>query len=206
MRLRAIWPRKGIPRGATGRFARMGRFGRRLARDQGASTVIEFALAAPFLIAMLMATMEIVLVFLAQAALETAAEGAARYVLTGQAQTNFTGVKDANGKVITTPQQQFRTYVCSLMSSMLGCGNLYIDVTNVASYASADLSVPTFTYDANYNVTNTFAYNPGAQGAIVIVRLFYNWPVISLYGFDISNQPGFHRILIATSVSKTEGY
>ncbi|EGD60518.1 TadE-like protein [Novosphingobium nitrogenifigens DSM 19370] len=184
----------------------------RLMRDEKASTAMEFAIAAPFLIGILMATFEIIILFLAQAALETTAEGAARYVLTGQAQTNFTGVKDSNGKVITTPQQQFAAYVCTQMSSFMSCNNLYVDVNSGSDYTTVDLSVPQFTFDAtnNYKVTNTFNYNPGTQGQIVAVRLFYIWSVTSIFGFNIADStltlPGAHRILIATSVSKTEVY
>jgi len=174
--------------------------------DCSGAAVMEFALAAPLLIAMLISTLEIALVYLAQEGLETAAESSARYILTGQAQTNFKGIKDASGKVTTTPQQQFKAYACSVLPPMLECPNLYVDVTTATSYSASNLTLPTFTYDAKGNVTNTFNYAPGTQGAIVVVRLMYNWPVISLFGFNIANQPKSRRLLLATSVMKTEGY
>ncbi|OYW16074.1 MAG: hypothetical protein B7Z39_02665 [Novosphingobium sp. 12-64-8] len=175
-------------------------------KDPHGAAVIEFALAAPLLIAMLVSTLEIALVYLAQEGLETAVEASARYVLTGQAQTNFKGVKDASGNVITTPQAQFKAYACSVLPPMLECPNLYIDVTTATSYSASSLTLPTFTYDAQGKVTNTFNYAPGTQGAIVVVRFMYNWPVISLFGFDIANQPKSRRLLLATSVLKSEGY
>jgi Flp pilus assembly protein TadG len=187
-------------------------FLRRLWRDDEAGTALEFAIVAPPLLALILATLQLVLVFLAQAALETACEGSARYVLTGQAQNNFNGVYNAQGALVTTPQQQFFNYVCSQMQGFMGCGYLFADVSSGTSYSTVNLGEPTWTYDINGNVTNTFAYSPGTQGAIVVVRLYYFWPVISLLGFNITstvdtaNNNTMYDVLIATSVAKTEGY
>jgi Flp pilus assembly protein TadG len=177
-----------------------------------AGAALEFALVAPILFALILATLQLVMVFLAQAALETACEGSARYVLTGQAQTNFQGVYNAQGALVTTPKQQFNTYICSQIQGFLGCGYLFGDVSSGNSYSTVNLAEPTWTYDINGNVTNTFNYSPGTQGAIVVVRLYYFWPVISLLGFNITsttdtnNNNTMYDVLIATSVSKTEGY
>lgn len=187
-------------------------FWRRLGGSTEAGTAIEFALIAPMVFSLILATLQLVLVFLAQAALETACEGSARYVLTGEAQTNFQGVYDANNNLITTPQQQFYNYVCSQMPSFMGCGYLFADVTSGASYSTVSLGEPTWTFDQNGNVTNTFNYSPGTQGAIVVVRLYYFWPVISIFGFNITTTTDLkpndtmYDVLIATSVAKTEGY
>ena len=185
---------------------------RAIRRDKTAGAAIEFALIAPMVISLILATLQLVLVFLAQAALETACEGSARYVLTGEAQTNFQGVYDSNNNLITTPQQQFYNYVCAQMPSFMGCGYLFADVTSGASYSTVTLGEPTWTFDSKGNVTNTFSYNPGTQGAIVVVRLYYFWPVISIFGFNITSvtdtnaNSAMYDVLIATSVAKTEGY
>ena len=185
---------------------------RRLVRDDEAGTALEFAIIAPALFALILATIQLVLVFLAQAALETACEGSARYVLTGQAQTNFNGVYDSHGNLTTTPQTQFNNYVCSQMQSFMGCGYLYAEVQSGTSYSTVSLAEPTWTFDTNGNVTNTMTYSPGSQGNIVVVRLYYFWPVISLLGFnitsvtDVANNNAMYDVLIATSVAKTEGY
>ncbi|WP_226016145.1 TadE/TadG family type IV pilus assembly protein [Novosphingobium sp. FKTRR1] len=178
----------------------------RLARETCGASAIEFALAAPVVLGLLIATLEIALLYLAQQGLETAAESCGRYILTGQAQTSFTGIRDANGNLTTTPQQQFKAYACTQLPTMLGCGNLYVDVTHVSNFGAVTLAAPTLVYDKNNNVISTLNYDPGAQGSIVVVRLLYNWPVISVFGFDIANQPGSHHLLVATSVAKTEGY
>jgi Flp pilus assembly protein TadG len=194
------------------RAARGPAFWTRLVHSTEAGTAIEFAIIAPALFALILATIQLVLVFLAQAALETACEGSARYVLTGEAQTNFIGTYDSHGNLVTTPQQQFNNYVCSQLQSFMGCGYLFADVQSGASYSTVSLAEPTWTFDSHGNVTNTFTYSPGVQGNIVVVRLYYFWPVISLLGFNITsvtdtnNNNTMYDVLIATSVAKTEGY
>jgi Flp pilus assembly protein TadG len=205
------------PHAGRGIAARAGRFCRRLRDDTAASSAMEFAIVSPVLFALLLATLQLVLIFLAQAALETACEGAARYVLTGQAQTNFNGVYNSSGTLVTTPQQQFNTYVCSQLQGFMGCGFLFADVVSGTSYSTVSLAEPTWTFNSSGNVSNTFTYTPGTQGAIVVVRLYYFWPVLSLFGFNIFNTTDTYvsnnktistnyDVLIATSVAKTEGY
>jgi Flp pilus assembly protein TadG len=121
-------------------------------------------------------------------------------------------VYNAQNQLITTPQQQFYNYVCAQMPSFMGCGFMFADVTSGTSYSTVNLAEPTWTFDGNGNVNNTFSYNPGAQGSIVVVRLYYFWPVISLLGFnitsvtDVNKNNTMYDVLIATSVAKTEGY
>jgi Flp pilus assembly protein TadG len=181
---------------------------RRILASDEAGAAIEFAIVAPVLFALLLGTLQLVLVFLAQASLETACEGSARYVLTGQAQTNFTGTA-------TVQQAAFKTYVCSQLPPYMSCSSLYADVSSGPDYTAVNLAEPTWSYDSNGNVTNTFNYTPGTPGQIAVVRLYYFWPVISLLGFNITSQvvgPSSgtvgtnYDVLIATSVAKTEAY
>ena len=39
--------------------------------------------------------------------------------------------------------------------------------------------MPTLTYNAQGQVTNGWSYNPGTAGQIMVVRLLYQWPVIT---------------------------
>ena len=53
-----------------------------------------------------------------------------------------------------------------------------------SSFASVTMPSPV---DANGNFQNNFRYQPGGPGDIVVVRLFYQWPVyVSLLGFNLS--------------------
>jgi Flp pilus assembly protein TadG len=184
----------------------------RLFASNEAGAAIEFALVAPALFALILATLQLVLVFLVQAGLETACEGSARYVTTGQAQASFKGTTNAQGVVTATPQQQFNAYVCSQLPMFMGCGYLFADVTSASDYSTVSLAEPTWTYDINGNVSNKFLYSPGTQNQIVVVRLYYFWPVISLLGFNITttidtvNNNTMFDVVLATSVAKTESY
>ncbi len=55
--------------------------------------------------------------------------------------------------------------------------------------------------------STNFNYQPGGPGDIVVVRLFYQWPVyVSLLGFNLSNLNGGKRLLVATAAFRNEPY
>ncbi len=61
--------------------------------------------------------------------------------------------------------------------------------------------------DANGNFQNNFTYQPGGAGEIVVVRLFYQYPVyVSLLGFSMSNVNGGKRLLAATAAFRNEPF
>ena len=50
-------------------------------------------------------------------------------------------------------------------------------------------------------------YNPGGPGDIVVVTLYYEWPIyVSLLGNSLDNLNGGKRLLVATSVFRNEPY
>jgi hypothetical protein len=54
---------------------------------------------------------------------------------------------------------------------------------------------------------NNMQYNPGGPGDIVVVRLFYQWPlVVTGLGYNISNLAGNTRLLSATAAFRNEPY
>jgi Flp pilus assembly protein TadG len=172
-----------------------------LRRDTSAAMAVEYAIVFPFFLALILACLHTALVFFAQQGLETAAETAARLVLTGQAQQNYTGSQTQ------TSQQQFKAAACAALPPFLMCNRLYVDVSTVSNYSSAVVSPPTFNYNSGGTVTTGFNYTPGAQGSIVVLRLMYLWPTLTgPAGFSLVNTANSNRLLIATSVMKTEGY
>ena len=163
-------------------------------RNERGATILEFALiSAPF-IAILIAILETSLVFLAQQGLETTGEAAARLITTGQAQQN------------AWTAAQYKTQVCKQLPPFLNCTKLMVDVQTAASFGDASTGAPTITYSGG-NVSNTWSYAVGGAGDIVIVRLMYLWPVATgPLGFNLGNQSGNKRLLLSTSVAKTEPY
>ena len=50
-------------------------------------------------------------------------------------------------------------------------------------------------------------YNPGGPGDIVMLRLYYQYPVyVNLLGFNLSNLTGGYDLFAATAVFKNEPY
>jgi Flp pilus assembly protein TadG len=179
---------------ATG-WPRIARRCRSLKADARGATLLEFvALSLPF-IALIVAVVEISLTFLAQQTLETVSEGAVRQIMTGRAQK------------LNMSQSAFKTMVCTDIPALLKCSNLYIDVQTVSSFASANLATPTITFDSKGTPTNSWNYNLGAAGDIVVLRVIYFWPVVSgPLGFDLANTANGRRLLMSTAVFKSEPY
>jgi Flp pilus assembly protein TadG len=167
---------------------------RRFARAQDGATAVEFALvAAPFL-ALVFAILETALVFFAGQTLESAATDAARLIMTGQAQTAGYSAND------------FKTAVCNrLAGGLFDCTNgVTVDVETYSSFSAINTAPPIV--NGQLNTTN-MNYVPGGPGDIVVVRLYYQWPIfVSMFGDNLSNLNGNQRLLVATSVFRNEPY
>jgi Flp pilus assembly protein TadG len=166
---------------------------RRLVRQQHGGAAVEFGLiAAPFL-ALVFAIMETAIVFFAGQALETAVADSSRLILTGQAQSQS---YDAGA---------FKNAVCAKIYGLFNCqSGVYVDVSTFSSFSSVTMPSPV---DAQGNFQNNFNYNPGGPGDIVVVRLFYQYPVyVSLLGFGLANVNGGKRLLAATAAFRNEPY
>jgi Flp pilus assembly protein TadG len=165
----------------------------RFRRNRRGSAAVEFALVAPVFFALLFAIIETGLMFFASQVLETITQDSARMILTGQAQT------------ASYTQAQFKTYVCSQIPALFTCDNIYVDVESYPSgFASVTINSQ---IDASNNFINNMQYNPGGPGDIVVVRLFYQWPLfVTGLGYNISNLAGSKRLLTATAAFRNEPY
>jgi Flp pilus assembly protein TadG len=169
---------------------------RRLARQQDAVAAVEFGLvAAPFL-ALVFAIMETAVIFFASQALETAVADSSRLIMTGQAQTAVPNAWSA---------ADFKNRVCATIHGLFNCqSGVTVDVQKFSSFANITNTPPV---DANGNFQLNPSYNPGGPGDIVLVRLFYQYPVyVSLLGFNLSNLSGGKRLLAATAAFRNEPY
>jgi Flp pilus assembly protein TadG len=166
---------------------------RRFRRNHRGSVVVEFALVAPIFIALLFAIVELALVFFASQTLETITGDNARTVMTGQ-------VQDA-----ALTQAQFKTQVCSKVSTLFDCANgIYIDVRSYPTFSAVNITDP---IDAGKNFVNDMKWCPGKDGDIVVVRLFYQWPlIVTGLGFNIANLSGSKRLLTATAAFQNEPF
>jgi len=166
---------------------------RRFRRNRRGSAAVELALVAPIFFGLLFAIIELAMVFFASQVLETATQDSAREIMTGQAQTaNFT-------------QAQFKNLVCSKLVVMFDCVNgVSIDVQSYSAFGSVNIADP---IDASRNFVPPNNYLPGGPGDIVVVRLFYQWPLfVTGLGFNVANLSGSKRLLTATAAFQNEPY
>jgi Flp pilus assembly protein TadG len=166
---------------------------RRFRRNRRGSAAVEFALVAPVFFALLFAIIETAIVFFAGQVLETVTQDSARYIMTGQAQTGGFS------------QSQFKTYVCGKITVLFDCVNgVYIDVQSYPGFSGVSISDP---IDGSKNFVPPNNYSPGGPGDIVVVRLFYQWPLfVTGLGYNISNLSGSKRLLTATAAFRNEPY
>lgn len=162
-------------------------------RNRRGSVAVEFAMVAPIFFALLFAIIETALVFFASQVLETVTQDSARIIMTGQAQS------------ASYSQAQFKNFVCSKIVALFDCANgIYIDVQSYSTFNSVAIANP---IDASKNFVNNMQYNPGGAGDIVVVRVFYQWPLfVTGLGYDISNLSGSKRLLSATAAFRNEPY
>jgi Flp pilus assembly protein TadG len=165
---------------------------RRFRRSRRGSAVVQFALVAPVFFALLFAIIETALMFFASQVLETITQNSARMILTGQAQT------------AAYTQSQFQTYVCNQIPALFSCSGVYVDVESYSSFTAVTINSQ---IDGSGNFINNMQYSPGGPGDIVVVRLFYQWPIfVTTLGYNISNMSGNKRLLVATAAFQNEPY
>jgi Flp pilus assembly protein TadG len=167
---------------------------RRFRRNRRGTAAVEFALVAPIFFAVLFAIIELALVFFASQILETVTQDTARLILTGQAQT-----------ASLTPQQ-FKDAVCGRLVVMFDCQNgVYVDVRSYSSFDAINISPPVDPTTKTF--VNSMKYCPGKDGDVVVVRLFYQWPLfVTGLGFNLTNMAGNKRLLTATAAFQNEPF
>ena len=166
---------------------------RRFHRNRRGSAAVEFALVAPVFFALLFAILETGIVFFAGQVLESVTQDSARTILTGQVQT------------AAVTQSAFKTSVCARINVLFDCANgIYIDVQSYSAFASVNITAP---IDGSGNFIPPNNYNPGGPGDIVVVRMFYQWPlIVTGLGYNIANLGNNKRLLTATAAFKNEPY
>ena len=210
---------------------RVKRAGAALWRNESGNVILEFALVMPMLLTTILAILHTCLIFFAQQALETAAETAARTVMTGTAQTSITGNVTVNG-VSYSPAQQFLMRACAALPPVMSggstvlqaatlpngstntntCPKLYVSVASANSFSGAVTAAGSFGTNAyTTGGANASSQTSGSLGSgttqIVAVKLMYLWPTFSgIFGLRLTNQSGGNRLLTASSVLLTESY
>lgn len=97
--------------------------------------------------------------------------------------------------------------VCPMIKPLFNCNALMVDVQSYSSFSGADTSTPPLTYEGQGQVTNSWSYNPGTPGQVVIVRLICQWSVVGgPLGFMLSNLPNGYSEMMGISAFRVEPY
>ena len=140
------------------------RLRRRFWRNNRGVAAVEFALIALPFFGLIAAMLETGLMMLADNALDQATNNAARMIRTGQAQQQG------------FDQTAFRSQVCTGVSSFFDCSKLKIDVRTASSFAAMNTTTP-LKADGSLD-SDAFAYSAGHGKDVVVVRVYYNWPIL----------------------------
>jgi Flp pilus assembly protein TadG len=161
-------------------------------RNRRGATAVEFGLVAAPFVGILIVILEAALVFFAQEVLQTATTDAARLIMTGQAQTS------------SLTQSQFQQDVCADAAVLFNCAGIYVNVQTFSSFSAMTQLSPL--QSGTFN-SGTLNYSMGTAGDIMLVQVFYQWPVIlGPLNFVLSNMNGNYRLLVGTAVFRNEPY
>jgi Flp pilus assembly protein TadG len=170
---------------------RVGTFLRRLGRDRGGASALEFALLLPVFLWLLMGILETSVMLHTQVVVEGAVADAARQIRTGQAQQS--------GDAVTTFQNQ----LCGSLNSVIGCNELTYDVRTSSSFATITWG---FQEDEE-GETIPPVFTPGNAGDIVVVTVQYTWRFFTpMIGAFYGDNHGMTRTIMATAVFRNEPY
>lgn len=159
------------------------------------AAVVEFAMVLVPFFGVLFAVLTTSLAYFAQQGLESVAAASGRSLLIGDTQT------------ARLSKDQFKARVCARLPSYMRCSNLLVSVDQSEGFASVAAARSTISFGSDGTPADTMPYNLGAPQDIVTLRLYYVWQLPSVnLGYDIGNLPGGRRLLVATSVAKTEQY
>ncbi len=165
---------------------------RRLRADNSGATAIEFGIIATPFFALMVALIEVSLVFFANFTLENAVDRASRMIRTGQAQEQ--GFSEA----------QFKQAVCDNVSGLYDCmAGLKLDVQKFDDFTGISLSDP---LDGDGELRTDFGFDIGGGGDVVVVRAFYEWDLIANLPGGLGNMPGGGRLLVATAAFRNEPF
>jgi Flp pilus assembly protein TadG len=179
----------------------------RFARDRSGATAIEFSiLAIPFSL-LVFAILESCISFAGQQVLANAADDVARQLRTGQ-------IKIAAGlsaEALAGEKEKLWRMICDRLEIMVAkdCPGLKIDVRKVDTFAeAAALRIVYGTSSGGRTLAESnFTFEPGQAQSKNVLRVFYEWPVITDFMRSrISNLAGGKTLHFATVTWQNEPF
>lgn len=167
---------------------------RRFRRSEQGASAVEFALVSVPFLAFLLFAIQAVIIYFADAALETYTDDVARGLLTGATQQLG----------LTAPL--FKTKLCASLPNLFSCSRLWVDVAAYSDFTNLATASPSLSLDGSGNVQTAWGYAPGAKGSVVVIRMAYMWPVVGMPLGTLGNVSATVHQMTVNSVLRTEAY
>lgn len=174
---------------------------RRLARrfhawcaDRRGIAAVEFALIAVPFFFLMFGLLEIALLFIMSTVLEHSVTEVSRDIRTGQFQ-------DAG-----LTEVAFKNMICDELFGLLACdARLRIDVKTFSDFTSTSNPSP---IDSHGEFDDTgFTFDPGGSDDIVVVRVFYQWDLVTpILSKPLENMSNGRRLLSGVAVFRNEPF
>ncbi|MDP2620621.1 MAG: pilus assembly protein [Hyphomicrobiales bacterium] len=168
---------------------------KRFRRNREGVTAVEFAIVSIPFFGLFLGIIEVALVFFTSELIDSGVSEAARLIRTGQAQIQ--GLSETN----------FKELVCANVVILSDCeSKIKLDVRTYRDFESTEamLADP---IDENGYLIEDFEYQPGVGGDIVLVRVFYEWPMITPnLGLGPGNLANGDRLLASTVAFRNEPF
>jgi Flp pilus assembly protein TadG len=160
--------------------------------DEDGAMIVEFAMIAPPMLFLLLAICQIALVFLTSLWLDNATTVLGREIRTGRAQGLYAST------------EAVKTAICDRAAGFISCGDrLLVDVRTLPA-GPVNLAWPV---DEEGEFETDDAYTPGSPGEIMLVRVFYQYPVlIPMFSAALSDMPNGNRLIVSSVAFRNEPF
>ncbi len=166
-----------------------------LLKDTRGSAAVEFALVAAPLLFLIFACIELALIFLLSVTLDNATGLAARDIRTGL-------TTNTNTSVI-----QFKQKICNNLGWLSGScmSSIQVDVQTYQNFAGLSGALPPIV-DGKFKAAN-FNYTIGGGSKIQLVRVYYEWPLMTpLLDGALSRLGNHDAVISAKAVFRNEPF
>lgn len=168
---------------------------RRWLDDKSGIAAVEFALIAMPFFFLIFGLLEVCVLFIMSAILEHGVIESSRSIRTGQMQENGFG------------EIAFKTALCAQLFDLMDCdGKLRLDVKTFDSFSGT--ANPAVIDPATGEVDDSdFDFDAGEANDIVVVRVFYEWELITpIMSAPLANMADGRRLLQSTVVFRNEPF
>lgn len=162
------------------------------ARDEDATTAIEFSLLAIPYVFLTVGIIELAITYTTASLLEGATSSAARLVRTGQ-------VQQTDGD----PEEMFRTALCEYASALIDCEDIAIEVVTLDSFSDAEDMAPQFDEDGNLIPR---AFDAGGSSDRILIRAVHNYDMMTPLVGPLLAGPDNSIMFMSTIVLEVEPY